>query len=133
MNQKIVPGFLIIGIFAIGIAWWLQTIEVAPTILSPTAAAAEQPRIIEIKASKFRFSPGEITLRRGVPVILRLSTADRAHGFFVKKLKIDADIPPGAPKDIMVVPKSAGRFTAICDHYCGSGHGNMKMTVIVTR
>ncbi len=133
MNQKIVLGFLVIGLCAIGIARWLQTIEVAPTVLSHTAAAAEQPRIIEIKASRFRFSPAEITLRRDMPVILRLSTADRAHGLFIKNLKIDADIPPGSSKDILVVPRSTGRFVAICDHYCGSGHGNMKMTVIVTR
>jgi cytochrome c oxidase subunit II len=133
MNQKIILGFLIVGVCAIAIARWLQTIEVAPTVLSHTAAAAEGPRIIEIKASKFRFSPGEITLRKDVPVILRLSTADRAHGFFVSKLKIDADIPPGPSKDLLVVPRSTGRFTAICDHYCGSGHANMKMTVVVIK
>ena len=27
--------------------------------------------------------------------------------------------------------QKAGRYAAICDHYCGSGHGNMKMTIVV--
>ena len=26
-----------------------------------------------------------------------------------------------------VTPAAAGTFDAICDDYCGSGHGNMKM------
>jgi heme/copper-type cytochrome/quinol oxidase subunit 2 len=30
-----------------------------------------------------------------------------------------------------VTPETAGTFTAICDHYCGLGHGNMKMKVVV--
>jgi heme/copper-type cytochrome/quinol oxidase subunit 2 len=30
-----------------------------------------------------------------------------------------------------VTPKVAGRYTTICDHFCGAGHGGMKMTIIV--
>jgi heme/copper-type cytochrome/quinol oxidase subunit 2 len=30
-----------------------------------------------------------------------------------------------------VTPATAGRFKAICDHYCGLGHAGMKMTVVV--
>jgi len=32
---------------------------------------------------------------------------------------------------VTVLPTSAGNFTAICDHYCGLGHGQMKLTVSV--
>jgi heme/copper-type cytochrome/quinol oxidase subunit 2 len=30
-----------------------------------------------------------------------------------------------------VTPATAGTFKSICDHYCGIGHGGMKMTVVV--
>jgi cytochrome c oxidase subunit II len=134
MNSKRAIAILFIsGSCAIGLANSPGT-TVVPTVLPHTAAAAaEHPRIIEIQASKYRFSPDEISLRKDEPVILRLSTADRAHGFFLKPLKIDADIPPGKAEDILVVPRSAGKYTAICDHYCGSGHGTMKMKVIVSK
>ncbi len=33
--------------------------------------------------------------------------------------------------DVVLTPQTAGRFTTICDHFCGSGHGNMKMTIVV--
>jgi cytochrome c oxidase subunit II len=96
-----------------------------------TANASQEPRVIEIKAKKFEFSPSEITLKKGEPVILRLTTADRTHGFLIKPLKIDADIVPGKATDIAVTPEQAGDYTIICDHYCGIGHGNMKVKVSV--
>jgi len=30
-----------------------------------------------------------------------------------------------------ITPPIAGTFTTICDIFCGSGHGNMKMTIVV--
>jgi cytochrome c oxidase subunit II len=100
-------------------------------VLVRGASAAEGPRVIEIKAREFKFSPTEITLKKGEPVILRLSSEDRTHGFFLRALKLDAEIPPDKTVDMAVTPKSTGRYTALCDHYCGTGRGGMKMKVIV--
>ena len=87
--------------------------------------------MIEITAKKFEFTPSEITIKKGEPVILRLTSSDRVHGFMSKPLKIDTDIPDDTTKDVAVTPDTAGNFTVICDHYCGTGHGNMKMKVTV--
>jgi heme/copper-type cytochrome/quinol oxidase subunit 2 len=48
-----------------------------------------------------------------------------------KPLKFDTDIAVGKTTDVAVTPDTAGDFTVICDHYCGTGHGNMKMEVLV--
>jgi cytochrome c oxidase subunit II len=93
--------------------------------------ASDNPKVIQITAKKFEFSPSQITLKKGEPVILRLSSSDRVHGFMSKPLKIDTDIPSDTSKDVAVTPDTAGDFTVICDHYCGTGHGNMKMKVTV--
>jgi cytochrome c oxidase subunit 2 len=95
------------------------------------AHANDNPKVIEITAKKFEFTPNEITLKKGEPVILRLTSSDRVHGFMSKPLKIDTDIPADKTADIAVTPDTAGDFTVICDHYCGTGHGNMKMKVNV--
>jgi cytochrome c oxidase subunit 2 len=110
------------------------------------ANASQGPRVIEIEAKEFAYSPGEITLRKGEPVILRLTTEDRTHGFAVlpsaklrkvlqtthlKPLKIDAEIVPGKVTDIAVRPTASGEYLVICDHYCGTGHGAMKMKLTV--
>jgi cytochrome c oxidase subunit 2 len=93
---------------------------------------AQNPEhVIEITAKRFEFSPKEITLKKGEPVTLRLKSEDVTHGFFVRPLKIDSDIPAGKSVDVAVRPAAAGKFTTICDHFCGTNHGNMKMTINV--
>jgi cytochrome c oxidase subunit 2 len=109
-------------------------ITLAGIARKPNLARADvNPKVIEISAKKFEFTPSQITLKKGEPVILRLSSSDRVHGFMSKPLKIDTDIPADKSADIPVTPDTAGDFTVICDHYCGTGHGNMKMKVTVVQ
>ncbi len=98
---------------------------------APGVKAAGQPRVIEVRARKFEFMPSAITLKKGEPVILRLTSEDRTHGFLLKPLKIDTDIAAGKTTDIAVTPDAVGKYTVICDHYCGTGHGDMKMKISV--
>jgi len=89
------------------------------------------PRVIDISAKRFEFNPSVVTLHQGETVKIRLTAADHAHGLLIKPLGIDLDADPGLPDEITITPKAAGRFPAICDHYCGMGHGNMKMVFVV--
>lgn len=102
-------------------------------LLAASLASAQQPapRVIEITAKRFEYAPNVVTLRRGEAVTIRLTSLDRAHGLLVKPLGIDLDADHGDPDEVTITPKAAGTFPAICDHYCGMGHGNMKMTFVV--
>jgi cytochrome c oxidase subunit 2 len=95
------------------------------------ARAVEEPKTIAITAKRFEFSPNEITLKAGETVKLRLTAEDVTHGFFAKPLGIDEVIVPGQTTEIVITPRTAGRYSTICDHFCGVGHGGMKMTIIV--
>lgn len=101
------------------------------TIGWPHAIASAQPRVVKITAEKFRFSPNEVDLDKGEPVVIELTSRDATHGFLVRPLRINTDIKPGQVTRIEVTPQSAGTFKAICDHYCGLGHGNMKLMIVV--
>ena len=122
-KNKILNTMLLAGACGIAIAF------AAPK--ANLARANDEPKVIEITAKKFEFTPSQITLKKGEPVILRLSSSDRVHGFMSKPLKIDTDIPADKSEDVAITPDAAGDFTVICDHYCGTGHGNMKMKVTV--
>jgi cytochrome c oxidase subunit II len=98
---------------------------------SRRARADESPRVIVITAKRFEFTPKEITLKKGETVKLQLRSEDVTHGFFVRPLGIDKDIPAGGITEVTVTPQEVGRYRTICDHFCGAGHGAMKMTVIV--
>ncbi|MFZ0246550.1 cupredoxin domain-containing protein [Candidatus Binatus sp.] len=121
----------IVNIALLGGALGITLAAITPKTNLARAAVNPNTKVIEITAKKFEFTPSEITLKKGEPVILRLTSADRVHGFMSKPLKIDTDIPPDKTTDVAVTPDSAGGFTVICDHYCGTGHGNMKMKVTV--
>lgn len=104
--------------------------------LSPAARAAEPPpsagpRVIEIVAQRFRFEPNLVTVRKDEPVLLRLRSQDVVHGFFQRALGIDTTISPDRPTEVALTAHEAGRFVVICHHFCGAGHGNMRMTVVV--
>src|SRR4029078_4658672 len=98
---------------------------------TPSVHAQDEPRTIAISAHRFEFTPAEITAKAGETVRLQLTSQDVTHGFFMRQLGIDELIEPGRVTEILLTPKAPGRYTTICDHFCGAGHGGMKMTIVV--
>ena len=94
-------------------------------------AQADDIPVVEITAKRFAFSPNMVTLKKGQSVKLRLHSEDVTHGFFLRPLKLDEEIPAGQSTEVTVTPQTAGTFTTICDHFCGTNHGNMMMTIVV--
>jgi cytochrome c oxidase subunit II len=89
------------------------------------AVAFAQEKVIRIAAKKFEFIPAEITLEKGVPVMLELTTEDVAMGFSAPDFKVDVEIVPGKVIQVRLVPDKAGTFDFICDVFCGDGHEDM--------
>ena len=100
-------------------------------VASPPVRAQDEPRVIVITAKRFEFSTNQITLAKGETVKLQIKSEDVTHGLFVRPLGIDTEIVPGRVTELTVTPETAGTYRAICDHFCGAGHGGMKMTIVV--
>ena len=93
-------------------------------------SAAEEP-VIRINAKKFEYDRPEITLKKGVPVVIELTSLDRVHGFNLPGFKTRADAIPGMVTRIRLVPDKAGTFEFFCDVFCGDGHEEMSGKIIV--
>ncbi len=106
-------------------------VTLAALVGQPLSAEGPAPRVVEVVAKRFQFTPSEVTLKKGEPVTFRFRSEDVKHGFLLKKLKLDVDIDPGKVAEATITPTEAGVFTARCDHFCGEGHRNMKMKIIV--
>jgi cytochrome c oxidase subunit 2 len=91
----------------------------------------QEERVIQITAKKFEYSPNEIRLKKGVPVVLALTSLDRLHGFNIFDFGVRADINPGQVSRVRIVPEKAGTFVFRCDIYCGEGHEGMEGKLIV--
>ncbi len=94
--------------------------------------AAENEQVIQITAKKFEYNLKEISVRKGIPVVLQFTSMDRLHGFNCPGLKIRMDIAPGKVNTLRFVPDKAGTFPFHCDNFCGTGHEGMKGTITVT-
>ena len=94
--------------------------------------AADDAAVIKITAKKYEYSPSEISLKKGVPVVLQLTSEDRKHGFNITAMKIRADIEPGRVTEVKLTPSEAGEFEFHCDNFCGAGHENMSGSIKVS-
>jgi len=94
--------------------------------------AQESPQRVEIVAKRFEFAPNDITLKRGAPVVLVLTSKDVTHGLKFKELNLSVRIKKGATSEVAFTPTEVGTFVGQCAVFCGSGHGSMKMTLHVT-
>lgn len=89
------------------------------------------PRTIEVTAKKFAYEPAEITVKKGVPVVLLIKSADVAHGLRFRELNLDAKIDKGGTAELHFTPEKTGDFVGHCSVFCGSGHGSMTLTLHV--
>lgn len=103
------------------------------TVLSGPIVRAEEPKRIEITAKRFAYEPGEITLKKGQPVVLVIKSMDVDHGFRVRELNVDVKIPAGGPKEVQLTPQKTGDFVAHCSVFCGPGHGSMALKLHVVQ
>ena len=101
-------------------------------VVGGTLLAAENEQVIQVTAKRFEYSPKEITVKKGVPVVLNFTSLDRLHGFYCPGLKIRTDINPGKVNTLRFVPDQVGTFPFHCDNFCGTGHEGMKGTITVT-
>ena len=93
--------------------------------------SAASPRVIHIKAKKFEYMPAEITIKKGEPVVLEISSEDVRHGFSLPDFKLRADVKPGEISRLEFTPDKTGKFTFTCDVFCGAGHEDMSGTLTV--
>ncbi len=113
----------------------LLTMFVATLIMLalPTAKTwgEDSPRRIEVTAKKFSFDPGEITLKKGQPVVLVLKSVDASHGIRFRELNVDVKVGAHDTAEVRFTPDKTGDFVGHCSVFCGTGHGSMALKLHV--
>jgi cytochrome c oxidase subunit 2 len=113
MTKKFMLLFLLVGVLATG----LFSVQ--------AALAQEAPQRIVILAKRSYYTPGEITLKKGQPVILVLKSQDVAHGLRLRDFNINIKVKAGGTTEVQFTPDKTGDFIGHCSVFCGSGHGSM--------
>ena len=102
---------------------------IATYVAAQSAHANE--KVIKITAKRFDYTPGKLTLKKGEPVVLELSTSDVLMGFNLPDFNVRADIVPDKVVQVRFVPDKTGTFTFVCDIFCGTKHEEMNGTITV--
>lgn len=99
--------------------------------LSPMARAQQATQRFEITAKRFAFTPGEITVKKGEPVVLVLRSADVNHGLRIRDFGVNVTVKAGSTVEVKFTPNKTGDFIGHCSVFCGSGHGSMEIKLHV--
>ncbi|HQR04589.1 MAG: cupredoxin domain-containing protein [Proteobacteria bacterium] len=113
------------------IAGWMMIVGAGVPCIRQLHAEETAERVIEIEARRFQYTPSQIVARRGETVTLAVRAIDFTHGFSLPELGTRIDLIPGRVVKLRLQLTRAGRFTYLCDNFCGDGHEGMNGTLIV--
>ena len=84
-----------------------------------------------ITAQQFSFTPSTITVNKGDTILINAKSMDVTHGFSIADYNINLQLTPGTTQTATFTADTAGNFSFICSVFCGSGHADMKGTLVV--
>src|SRR3989338_7440298 len=137
MKMKKIILFMIMGIFLLSACSQQKANEYVgqgTPIKQQTPsenAGGSEVKEFTITAKQFEFVPSIIEVNKGDRVRLIVTSADVVHGLAIKEYNINERIEPGKTTKIEFVVDKQGTFTIYCSVPCGSGHSQMKGTLIV--
>lgn len=113
----------------------MRALLIAFLLAVPATVAAQSPRTVEVRLSSFDFTPNEIRLRAGEPIVLRLVNSGRgghnfaAPEFFAAAGGVSGPVADGkvevaghASADVRLTP-ARGRYRLRCTHTLHTAFG----------
>jgi cytochrome c oxidase subunit II len=98
----------------------------------PFALAQGEPREIPVVVKRFSFEPARVEVNEGERIRLLVTSGDGVHGVEIKKFKVNKKVPRGGDQvTIDFVASAPGEYPILCSEFCGSGHEEMKGTLVV--
>jgi cytochrome c oxidase subunit 2 len=116
--------------------------------VSSSSGQSATPRVIEISAKKYEFTPHDVHVKKGEKVELKVHSEDETHG---AKLDLfpagskdksspglvfdhpdeNGKVSKGVDQLLDFTAQTPGSYDFKCAKICGMGHGRMKGTLIV--
>ncbi|GBC75248.1 Cytochrome c oxidase subunit 2 [archaeon HR06] len=88
-------------------------------------------KVIDVKASQFKFEPERIVVNRGDTIILKVKSLDVTHGFYIDGYNVNKMVSLGEEVSITLYADKLGKFKIRCSVPCGSLHPFMVGELIV--
>ena len=109
--------------------------------LSQITSSEPDELVVEVTAQQYawRFdypeygitSSSELHLPRGRQVLLKMTSIDVIHSFWVPDLRVKQDAVPGMTTELRITPTDLGEYKVRCAELCGTAHYSMLAPVKV--
>jgi len=90
-----------------------------------TSIAPDGSAVVRVVAQQYAFVPNCLLVPAGVPVTMRLASADVVHGFLIQGTNINAMVLPGYVTTVRTTFADSGERLMPCHEFCGVGHQAM--------
>lgn len=82
-------------------------------------------------AEQYFFIPHCVELPEGVPVRLRITSADTVHRLKISNTDYSVHVVPGSVSQALLEFPQTGEFSVPCQEFCGAGHYDMRSRMVV--
>ena len=129
----IVPLFIVMAYAYLGAVNLAETRRVDPEAMVVKVTGLQWSWTFEYPAvNGLTVVSDELHVPVGKQVLLRMTSNDVIHSFWVPEFRVKQDLVPGRITELRITPTLAGNYKVRCAELCGTSHAFMEKPVVVS-
>jgi cytochrome c oxidase subunit 2 len=129
----IVPLFVVMAYAYLGAVNLAETRRVDPDAMIVKVKGIQWSWSFEYPAvNGISVISDELHIPKGKQVLLRMTSQDVIHSFWVPEFRVKQDLVPGRITELRITPIRAGNYKVRCAELCGTSHAYMEKPVVVS-
>ncbi len=129
----IVPLFIVMAYAYLGAVNLAETRRVDPEAMVVKVTGLQWSWTFEYPAANgLAVVSDELHVPVGKQVLLRMTSNDVIHSFWVPEFRVKQDLVPGRITELRITPTVEGSFVVRCAELCGTSHAYMEKPVVVS-
>ena len=129
ITWTVIPLIVVIGFAFIGSGVLADTVRMDPKALEVKVTGQQWSWSFEYPDQQVTTT--ELVLPVNKQVLLRLTSLDVIHSFWVPEFRVKQDAIPGGIRELRVTPNKIGDYQMVCSELCGRQHAYMTAPVRV--
>lgn len=133
ITWTIIPLFVVMAYAYLGAVNLAETRRVDPEAMVVKVTGLQWDWTFEYPAvNGVAIVSNKLYLPVGKQVLLRMTSNDVIHSFWVPEFRVKQDLVPGRITELRITPTLEGTYWVRCAELCGTSHAFMQREVVVT-
>lgn len=133
ITWTVLPLFIVMAFAYLGAVNLAETRRIDPEAMVVQVTGLQWSWTFEYPAvNGVAVTSDELHLPVGKQVLLRMTSNDVIHSFWVPEFRVKQDLVPGRITELRITPTVEGNYMVRCAELCGTSHAYMEKPVIVS-